>query len=66
MECTAELATIQQIETPELIENKKITKSKQIEKYEEEARKHRMYLAEQEARRQLERIKTHALVMFKR
>jgi hypothetical protein len=67
MECTTNLQTIQQIETPEQIDNKKITRFKQSSSCEdEESRKYRKYLAQQEALRRLERTKTQALVTFRR
>jgi hypothetical protein len=66
MECTSELQTTQQIETSELIENKEIIRSTQSDRYDEDARKYRKYMAEQEAFHQFERIKTNALVTFRR
>ena len=66
MECTLKTQTTQQVETTEIFENRKITRIKQNDSIDEESRKHRKYLAEQEALRQLERIKTHTFALFMR
>jgi hypothetical protein len=66
MECTSELQTTQQIETTELIECKEIIRSTRSDRYEEDARKYRKYMAKQEALHQLEKIKTNALAAFRR
>ena len=65
MECTTKVQTTQQIETIESIENKEITRSKQVNRN-DDVRMYRKYMAQQEALRRLERIKTNALGMFRR
>ena len=65
MECTAKIQTTQ-VDTTEVIENKRTAQIQQNDTIDEESRKHRQYLAEQEALRRLERIKTQALVTFMR
>lgn len=66
MECTTHLQTTQQIQTSEIVGKRKIAKIEQSDCYDEATRKHRKYLAQQEALRRLERIKVQALMVFRR
>ena len=66
MECPSKLQTTQLLEIPESIECKKTPAIELSDSYDEKSRKYWKYLAQQEALRRLEQIKTHALVSFRR
>jgi hypothetical protein len=61
MACTTKQQSIPLMEASDLAEHKKTSKSVKIDVYDEESRKYRKYLAQQEAFRQLEQRKTYAL-----
>ena len=61
MACTSKQQTISLIEASESEECEKMRKQVQTDVYDEELRKYRKYLAQQEALRLLEQRKAHAL-----
>ena len=61
MACTTKQQSTSLIDTSNLTEFKNLSNSEQTDVYDEESRKYRKYLAQQEALHQLEQRKAHAL-----
>jgi hypothetical protein len=66
MACTSKQQTISLIETSDPKDREEMKKQAQTEAYDEESRQFRKYLAQQEALRQLDQRKTHALAVAHR
>ena len=66
MACTAKQQTISQVESLELIECEETSISEKIDREDEKTRNLRKHLAQEEAIRQLERRKAHALAAVHR
>ncbi len=66
MACTTKQQTILHTDVSELVEGEEKNVLLEVAAYDEEARKYRRYLAQQEALRQLEGRKTHARALAHR